>query len=58
MLFRKKKKRKSKNHVCRSVGSVVLELLSMLSRILSIRAVVEVLLWWLIFFVGFVIMAE
>lgn len=45
----KKKKRKSKNHICRSVGSVVLEVLSTLSRILSIRAVVEVLLWWLIF---------
>lgn len=43
------KKKKSKNHVCRSVGSVVLEVLSTLSRILSIRAVAEVLLWWLIF---------
>ena len=46
---KKKRKRKRKNHVCRSVGSVVLEVLSTLSRILSIRAVVEVLLWWLIF---------
>lgn len=47
--FSGKKKKKSKNHVCRSVGSVVLEVLSTLSRILSIRAVAEVLLWWLIF---------